>query len=148
MQVGPCIPVGVQLQKAEIDPTSGPTWRLSHLGARVRQLRHDGARRGVAGDRDGEADLGLVGHRGRVHLDVITRPLAPPHSLDTVLLKVEPYNGVHLDVEARRRDTLDPRRRRRLDETGDERRGQRVGLISHRETFSTTLQPAYSSTIG
>ena len=34
MRVGPCIHVGilVQLQKAEIGPTSGPTWRLSHLG--------------------------------------------------------------------------------------------------------------------
>ena len=31
MQVGPCIPVGTQLYKAEIGPTSGPTWLLSHL---------------------------------------------------------------------------------------------------------------------
>ena len=31
MQVGPCIPVIIQLQKAEVGPTSGPTWRLSHL---------------------------------------------------------------------------------------------------------------------
>jgi hypothetical protein len=30
MQVGPCIPVETQLQKAEVGPTSGPTWRLSH----------------------------------------------------------------------------------------------------------------------
>jgi hypothetical protein len=30
MQVGPCIPVGVQLERAEVGPTSGPTWRLSH----------------------------------------------------------------------------------------------------------------------
>jgi hypothetical protein len=30
MQVGPCIPVGMQLQKAEVGPTSGPTLRLSH----------------------------------------------------------------------------------------------------------------------
>ena len=29
MQVGPCIPVGIQLYKAEVGPTSGPTWRLS-----------------------------------------------------------------------------------------------------------------------
>jgi hypothetical protein len=26
MQVGPCIPVGIQLLKAEVGPTSGPTW--------------------------------------------------------------------------------------------------------------------------
>ena len=25
------IPVGIQLRKAEVGPTSGPTWRLSHL---------------------------------------------------------------------------------------------------------------------
>jgi len=31
MQVGPCIPVGLQLEKAEVGPTSGPTRRLSHL---------------------------------------------------------------------------------------------------------------------
>ena len=30
MEVAPCIPVGIQLQKAEGGPTSGPTWRLSH----------------------------------------------------------------------------------------------------------------------
>jgi hypothetical protein len=36
MQVGPCIPVGIQLEKAEAGPTSGPTyWRLSHLAAHV-----------------------------------------------------------------------------------------------------------------
>ena len=33
MQVGPRIPVGIQLEKAEIGPTSGPTWRLSRSGA-------------------------------------------------------------------------------------------------------------------
>jgi hypothetical protein len=30
-QVGPLIPVGIRLRKAEVGPTSGPTWRLSHL---------------------------------------------------------------------------------------------------------------------
>jgi hypothetical protein len=30
MTVGPCIPVGMQLKKAAVGPTSGPTWRLSH----------------------------------------------------------------------------------------------------------------------
>ena len=30
MQAGPCIRVGVQLQKAEVGPSSGSTWRLSH----------------------------------------------------------------------------------------------------------------------
>jgi hypothetical protein len=34
-QVGPRIPVGMQLQKAEVGPTSGPTWRLSHFGEDV-----------------------------------------------------------------------------------------------------------------
>jgi hypothetical protein len=31
MQVGPCIPVEIQLEKGEVGPTSGPTWRLCHL---------------------------------------------------------------------------------------------------------------------
>jgi hypothetical protein len=31
MQVGPCILVGgIQLRKAEVGPTSGPTWHISH----------------------------------------------------------------------------------------------------------------------
>jgi hypothetical protein len=30
MQVRPCIPVKTQLQNAEVGPTSGPAWRLSH----------------------------------------------------------------------------------------------------------------------
>ena len=44
MQVGPCIPVGIQLEKAAVGPTSGPTWRLSHLvlvHARADQHDHD-----------------------------------------------------------------------------------------------------------
>ena len=32
MQVGTCIPVGTQLQKAGVGPISGATWRLSHCG--------------------------------------------------------------------------------------------------------------------
>jgi hypothetical protein len=35
VQVGPCIPVGMQLEKAEVGPTSGQTWRLSHLDPRA-----------------------------------------------------------------------------------------------------------------
>jgi hypothetical protein len=31
MQAGSCIPVGIQLEKAQVGPTSGPTWRLSHF---------------------------------------------------------------------------------------------------------------------
>jgi hypothetical protein len=33
VQVGPCIPAAMQLQKAEVGPTFGPTWRLSHFVA-------------------------------------------------------------------------------------------------------------------
>ena len=33
MQVGPCISVGIQLEKAEVGPASGPTWHLSHFVA-------------------------------------------------------------------------------------------------------------------
>ena len=32
VQVDPCTPVIIQLQKAEVGPTPGPTWRLSHAG--------------------------------------------------------------------------------------------------------------------
>jgi hypothetical protein len=32
MQVGPCVPVGIQLEKAGVGPTSGPTWYLFSLG--------------------------------------------------------------------------------------------------------------------
>ena len=35
MQVGPRIPAGLQLEKAEVGPTSRPTWRLSHFGSAV-----------------------------------------------------------------------------------------------------------------
>jgi hypothetical protein len=35
IQVGPCISVGIQLEKAEVGPASGPTWRLSHLKRRA-----------------------------------------------------------------------------------------------------------------
>jgi hypothetical protein len=31
MHVGPCSPVGIHLQKAEVGPTSAPTWRRSRL---------------------------------------------------------------------------------------------------------------------
>jgi hypothetical protein len=31
MQIGPCVPVGIQLEKAEVGPSSGRTWRLSHM---------------------------------------------------------------------------------------------------------------------
>ena len=31
MRDGPCIPVGVQLCRAEVCPISGPAWRRSHL---------------------------------------------------------------------------------------------------------------------
>ena len=31
VQVGPCIPLGMQPQKAVVGPTSGPTWCLSHF---------------------------------------------------------------------------------------------------------------------
>ena len=35
MKVDPCIPVGIQLEKAEAGPTSGSTWRRSHFVCRV-----------------------------------------------------------------------------------------------------------------
>ena len=56
MQAGPCISVGVQLEKAEVDPTSGPTWRLSHFA--------DGLAPLVAA----EADRALGGHERAARL--------------------------------------------------------------------------------
>jgi hypothetical protein len=40
MEVGPRIPAGIQLFKAEVGPTSGPTWRLSHLHRRRPVVEH------------------------------------------------------------------------------------------------------------
>ena len=42
MQVGPRTPVRIQLQKAEVGPTSGPTRRLSHLGLEPEALDEAG----------------------------------------------------------------------------------------------------------
>ena len=43
MQVVPGIPVGIQLEKAEVDPSSGPTWRRSHFGVERDELGLDDA---------------------------------------------------------------------------------------------------------
>ena len=55
MQVGPCIPVGIQRQKAEVGPASGPTWRVPHLlilvvDRRVRRAGQDPGRAHVLRD--------------------------------------------------------------------------------------------------
>ena len=34
---GPCIPVGIRLEKAEVGPASGSTWRLPHLATLIEQ---------------------------------------------------------------------------------------------------------------
>ena len=54
MEVGLCIPGGIQLEKAEVGPTSGPTWRLSHL-ARVQRDRRP-------------ADEGLPGRQRQIDI--------------------------------------------------------------------------------
>ena len=65
MRVGPCIPVGVQLEKAGVGPISGPTWRLSHLGA-LALLRVAGAVLPARGGRaDAVLDAGLLGEERR-----------------------------------------------------------------------------------
>ena len=38
MQVGSCIPVEIRLEKAEVGPTSGLTWRFSYFGAQRCQV--------------------------------------------------------------------------------------------------------------
>jgi hypothetical protein len=40
-QAGPRIPVGTQLEKAAVGPTSRPTWRLAHLWQTPRNLLCD-----------------------------------------------------------------------------------------------------------
>ena len=64
MLVGPCIPVGVQPCEAEVGPTSGPIWRLSHLVELLGE--HRGQRAG---------DL-LAGIRLGVDAKVIQTPLS------------------------------------------------------------------------
>ena len=49
IQVGQCIPVGIQIYTAEVGPTSGPTWRLSHLRQAVVGLVAAGDYRKAAG---------------------------------------------------------------------------------------------------
>jgi hypothetical protein len=76
MQVGPCIPVGTQRQKAEAGPTSGPTRRLSHFEDARRDGRvlvqppqrlrrwasgHAGRRAGQRGPRGQLLDGGAAG---------------------------------------------------------------------------------------
>ena len=71
MQAGPCAPVVIQLQKAEVGPTSGPTWRLAHLV----KLEAEGRRhpdRPEQGQHDARDEVGGVGGReraGRVPAD-------------------------------------------------------------------------------
>jgi hypothetical protein len=46
MRVGPYIPAGIQTENAEVGPTSGPTWRVSHSSRRgERRPRFSFARR-------------------------------------------------------------------------------------------------------
>jgi hypothetical protein len=47
VQVGPCIPVAIQLEQAGVGPTSGPTRRLSHLAERRLEVGVVGLRREV-----------------------------------------------------------------------------------------------------
>jgi hypothetical protein len=69
MQVGPCIPVGVHLQKAEAGPTSEPTRRLpSHLDDVVAERVLDQRQR-VA--RDAVRDQPRLAAGGEV---IFTRP--------------------------------------------------------------------------
>ena len=79
MQVDPCIPAGVQLQKAEAGPISGPTRRLSHFSdahpdvshvARARE-EHVAALGAVLVDRD----LPRAKHRRTGPLSALTRTL-------------------------------------------------------------------------
>jgi hypothetical protein len=57
IQVGPCIPVGILLQKAEAGPTSGPTRRLSHLWERLDAREAEAAEAHL---REGRAHISLV----------------------------------------------------------------------------------------
>ena len=46
MQVGPRIHVGIQLARAEVCPTSGPAWCISHFRSRRRRCPHPRCGRG------------------------------------------------------------------------------------------------------
>ena len=67
MQVEPCIPVGIQREKAEVGPTSGPAWRIYHLVHKVveRQvLLGDGLRPEVARLHPGDVVIVGPGREG------------------------------------------------------------------------------------
>ena len=68
MQVGPCIPVAIRLEKAEVGPTPGPTQRLPHLA-------HVDEEADVAGDRS-LVEVGVLagGHGVRSSL---VHPIVP-----------------------------------------------------------------------
>ena len=68
MEVGPCIPVGIQREKAGVGPTSGPTGHISHL-ARVEGHGPLARRLGEAEEADG-VHLGL----GRIVASEIKAP--------------------------------------------------------------------------
>jgi hypothetical protein len=99
IQVGPCIPAGKQLQRAEVGPTSGPTWHISHLGGLRRRAlvdvdhRHlEGVARGD-GEEQGHVRRRRGGPRPHVRRDLAPRPrqlkrTAPRYTIaiDTVCL--------------------------------------------------------------
>ena len=65
MRAGPCIPVGIQTEKAEVGPTSGPTWRPSHFAQLVKDDAVD--RRAVfrirhLGERERKVPYYMVSH--------------------------------------------------------------------------------------
>ena len=68
MHGGPCIPVGIQLnlETAEVGPTSGPTWRLSHFPCRWRAQGEAGAAKDRPVSEHGElVELGLPAAHGK-----------------------------------------------------------------------------------
>ena len=67
MQAGPCIPAGIQLEKAGVGPTSGPTRRLSHLAR-----PHARGLRGPGRPRRQRVQLEHAGLAGGDHASVIT----------------------------------------------------------------------------
>ena len=118
MQVGPRVPAGIQLEKAEVGPTSGPTWRLSHLplvGHRRARLALEAVLEHLHGNCTGSARIARLGPT--VWLKIPIGALTLAHNLGQPCATFVPAAGIgvcHLSPRFRRRSSLSYGRNTRL----------------------------------
>ena len=108
-QVGPCIPVGIQLQRAEVGPSSGPTRRPPHLAVPVVDAQHAGQlplierlRRAAPQQNLHDAGVGRAVNR-RPPAMCVARPLERRRS--PLWPPLEHYLGCSRIVASEKRDT-------------------------------------------